>query len=815
LLFVPPAKRGRYLFQLRPRGIVPLLMRRLSMKLSSLVLLLGIILLLFFAVSLADLPPSSPGISLTSLTSDFEVAPDTSWPTGSYSYNVSVASDPVQGFLVTWRSEYLAGSTLYVGNYACRISSTGELLDRAAIPLSKPVWEWCVPSAVFAGGNWIVITNKDYLYEWVGAQRITPAGVVLDDPPVNICNSVGQATILYPGLATNGQAVLCVTGIEGDGLYGVIFDPDLNILVDRFLILSGYHATTPYRVAANGDNFVIAFYNWGSGSDSNVKLVIVDPEGQVLSTQTVNGAWGIQNRGTPTISTFESTNFVTYFESPTLWGRRYAADGNPVDAGPVSIINSPDFDPVLEQLSYGVQSCAYTDLIQVGQYFFLFWPRTPEGISAMGFQTDLSARLEPLVLDSQAQCKLRYDPYGYSMSNSIIRAAAIGNKVLTVWIDGRGGDGRVYGNLLEAGLRKDDLLGTWSGQGVYYRNSDTAAWVKLASPATKITVGDLDGDEIDDLIGLWPGQGGIWVKSSQSGTWVRLSSTAQYITAGDMNGDDRVDLLGTWDGQGVFYRDSITGTWVKMASPATMVTAGDIDNDGTDDLIGLWPSQGGIWVKYSQTGTWAKLSSTAVHIAAGDMNGDKRDDLLGTWDGQGAFYRDSATGTWVKMASPATLITTGDIDGDGTDDLIGIWPTQGGVWVKYSSDGTWERLSSTAQDIAAGKMRAAGGSASGSAEAVAQQTVEELPLPMGGSEEGPAIALSLRDLSDRGPGGARFVCLEDINLEPKEDGSARLIRVPGPGESGVRWIEQENLFPRETPKKEKKASIDQRTGRKK
>jgi hypothetical protein len=358
--------------------------------------------------------------------------------------------------------------------------------------------------------------------------------------------------------------------------------------------------------------------------------------------------------------------------------------------------------------------------------------------------------------------------------------------------------------------RKDDFVGTWDGQGVYYRNSDTGAWAKMASPATKIAVGDLDGDGIDDLIGLWPGQGGIWVRYSQSGTWAKLSSTAQYICTGDMNGDGRVDLVGTWDGQGIFYRNSITGAWVKMATPATMVTAGDIDNDGTDDLIGLWPSQGGIWVKYSQGGAWARLSTTAVHIASGDMNGDGRDDLLGTWDGQGVYYRDSLTGTWVKMASPATLITTGDIDGDAIDDLVGIWPTQGGVWVKYSSDGTWERLSSTAQDIAAGKMRAAAGGGAALAEGVltAQQELVELPLPMGGNEEGPGFSLNKRDLSDRGPGGARFVFLEDINLDPKEEESARLTRIPGPGEAGAKWVEQTNLFPLETPRKEKEKKAD-------
>ena len=161
------------------------------------------------------------------------------------------------------------------------------------------------------------------------------------------------------------------------------------------------------------------------------------------------------------------------------------------------------------------------------------------------------------------------------------------------------------------------------------------------------------------------------------------------------------------------------------------------------------------------------------------------------------------------MASPATLITTGDIDGDATDDLIGIWPTQGGVWVKYSSDGSWERLSSTAQDIAAGKMRAAGGEGEAQPEGdlAAQQQLVELPLPMGGTAEGPGVSPTKRDLSDRGPGGERFIYLEDISLEPKEGELARLARVPGPGESSFVWAEQKNLFPGEVRRDDQRQRI--------
>jgi Leucine-rich repeat (LRR) protein len=359
---------------------------------------------------------------------------------------------------------------------------------------------------------------------------------------------------------------------------------------------------------------------------------------------------------------------------------------------------------------------------------------------------------------------------------------------------------------------KEDLLATWDGQGVYYRNSDTGGWVKLASPAAQVTAGDLDCDGIDDLIGVWPSQGGVWAKLSTDG-WVRLSSsTPRDIAAGDMDGDGCDELVGTWDGQGVYMLTSIGGSWVKLASPATLIAVGNLDCDDKDDLIGIWPGQGGVWVKLSSTGAWIRLGSTPRHIAAGDMDGDGCDELLGTWDGQGVYYLASIGGAWVKMASPADLITSGDLDADGTDDLIGIWPTQGGVWVKYSETGVWARLSSTARDISAGVMRlqsAAGGSATDAPEGAmmaAGQALEQLPLPMGGTEDGPGVVQAKRDLSDVGPGGARFVFIEDLNTEPEEGASARLARIPGPGEPGFIAEEQNNQIPGERPDRKREGT---------
>jgi hypothetical protein len=340
--------------------------------------------------------------------------------------------------------------------------------------------------------------------------------------------------------------------------------------------------------------------------------------------------------------------------------------------------------------------------------------------------------------------------------------------------------------LVDFSADADNLIVTRNGDGVYYL--DSGSWVRLASPANQTTAGDLDGDGIDDLIGIWPTQGGVWAKLSSSNLWLKLSTTADWIGAGDMNGDRRADFVGTWLNQGVFYRDSVSGAWIKMASPAQHIVVGDLDGDGRDDLIGDWPAQGGVWVKFSSSSQWAKLSTSADWIGAGDMNGDGRDDFVGSWSGQGVLYRDSLTGVWVGMASAADQIAAGDLDGDGGDDLIGVWPTQGGVWVKYFSTNRWENLSPTVPWVAAGKMKSgvSGGSAirSGLEKVLGLSDYKDVG-------EGNSL-----DLSDHGPGGKSFRYLKQNNILVGQvlHLSKRDPFPAGPGEPGFTFVRARNTF---------------------
>jgi len=116
--------------------------------------------------------------------------------------------------------------------------------------------------------------------------------------------------------------------------------------------------------------------------------------------------------------------------------------------------------------------------------------------------------------------------------------------------------------------------------------------------------------------------------------------------------------------------------------------------------------------------------------------------------------------------------------------------------VKYSSTGSWSKLSSTARDIDAGNM--SGGAGGGGSVGFIK-----LLAPIGGYAEGPENLVEYVDLSSEGPGGWNFVFQEDENLVPKEQESRKNMSVLGPGEPGFKCVEQRNFVPEEGIKKKK------------
>lgn len=253
------------------------------------------------------------------------------------------------------------------------------------------------------------------------------------------------------------------------------------------------------------------------------------------------------------------------------------------------------------------------------------------------------------------------------------------------------------------GSVKEDFVGSFSGMGVWSRNSDTGLWSKLTPEvASQVFMGDLDGDGKDDLVGVW--DFGIFVRYS-NGTWEKILNNESliWLSTGDMNGDGLDDLVGSWT-FGVWMRDSSDGSWTKIHNDsATQICVGDFDGDGYGDLLGVWDV--GIWINYA-TGSWQKIlgNENLTWLCVGDLSGDGRDDIAGSW-AHGTWYRESVSGAWVRLHTVAEQIAAGDLDGDNTDDLVGMWTGIAGLWTRYS-DGTWEKLNDAKPlSITTGKMR--------------------------------------------------------------------------------------------------------------
>jgi hypothetical protein len=223
-----------------------------------------------------------------------------------------------------------------------------------------------------------------------------------------------------------------------------------------------------------------------------------------------------------------------------------------------------------------------------------------------------------------------------------------------------------------------------------------------------LTVGDLDGDSIDDVIvadsaGLrvvsFLSQGETGLDAGQ-GTALPVGTVPAGLAAGRFRGSFNQDLvvalgtagfvLMTSDGTGLFT----AGTVVPLGSGRFFrdLAAGDFNGDGLEDVAGVVAQAGQptvLAVLLSQgSGAFGPLIPTALepalgaaaltHVHVADVNGDGRDDLLcvapaldrtlvALSDGVGGLVL--ATDPDLQGGGHATL-SVGDVDHDGDLDIL-------------------------------------------------------------------------------------------------------------------------------------------------
>lgn len=255
--------------------------------------------------------------------------------------------------------------------------------------------------------------------------------------------------------------------------------------------------------------------------------------------------------------------------------------------------------------------------------------------------------------------------------------------------------------------------------GLWLYKADGSSQQVDARTAVSLTVGDADGNGIDDLIADF-GSDGIWLIRDLSVKTRIHTGTAKQMILWDKAHDGTIELFASFAGAGVQMYSFANGSWSPFDShTAVWMATADVSRDGRDDLIlDFGPGPGtpesapahGIWALVDGASTWKQLDvNSGVRGIKVDMDQYSCDDLVIDFDngtvksGLWAYYNCSGWARLTKYTSKSLVVS--DLNSDGRQNAVAdLGPTMG-VW-QWQAGSTWARIDTrTAKSIAAGHFK--------------------------------------------------------------------------------------------------------------
>jgi PKD repeat protein len=235
----------------------------------------------------------------------------------------------------------------------------------------------------------------------------------------------------------------------------------------------------------------------------------------------------------------------------------------------------------------------------------------------------------------------------------------------------------------------------------HFCNSNLTVWTYPHYSATAMSVGDLDGDDWDDLVMLYPDLDGFGYSLSFSGsmTTIALGYEPALMLVEDFNGDGYDDVMTAGKSDAGFtvrfggsvLPDGFVIRQYDCSHNATAACSGDLNDDGLLDLA--ISTDGGEIEVFQNSGdedVFGEAMILAVSpgtpiasVAVGDFNSDGLDDI--------AFPKGIRT-IGIVLQNPLSaepislpadlnltasfddvfdLVLSGDVTGDGKDDIVG------------------------------------------------------------------------------------------------------------------------------------------------
>ncbi len=330
-----------------------------------------LIALLRVAAPAGATPPDLSDLEF--LTGDAQIAP------ASGTQELPEIAAGAGGFLAVWTDHrsslvplgsftsgpyFVPGLGTMMDIYAARLDGDGEVMGGGPIIIAQAIMNQTFPKVAWNGQNWLVVWSSQRgiaccSYIDVLATRVSPDGVVLDDPPIVVDAAQTLDGLYWPCVASDGAnwAVAWRDLDQAAGIFtidgarvspdGVVLDPGGKRL--RHDVTNSY-PTWP-DIAFAGDEYYLV---WNENSDDvrgQRLTTALDKIGSAAKLNIYNPSSGL----VPRVASDGTSFFVAWFEDryygfAQVYGTRVSHAGGILDPSGIAVTGSNDycqFEPIV------------------------------------------------------------------------------------------------------------------------------------------------------------------------------------------------------------------------------------------------------------------------------------------------------------------------------------------------------------------------------------------------------------------------------------------------------------------------------------
>jgi hypothetical protein len=272
--------------------------------------------------------------------------------TNPWNQNRAAVASNGAGFFVTWCDEQMWGEVR-----GSPVTAGGVVtVPDGAVYQTAMYGSYPYPAAGWDGANWIAAWDDGGPIQ---VARVSPAGAMLPGSPVR--TNAGTWSRQQPAIGTLNAGVLVAwsdsrnfvspMGPDTTDLYGAVVDPAGGVAADQPLLLSPPAQTRPDLAGNAASGFLVTFLSETAGTAS-VMAQRVDALGTPVDPQPILIASGTRWVRNPAVGWDGAVWLVVWEELTTAWppgsgtifARRVAANGIPIDPSPIQVMagNTPD-----------------------------------------------------------------------------------------------------------------------------------------------------------------------------------------------------------------------------------------------------------------------------------------------------------------------------------------------------------------------------------------------------------------------------------------------------------------------------------------